>query len=184
MESALRAYILLNLIFAVSSESDKAHNELMVKGGYKDIGSYKGMIRGEMWSMDYPAQQVPHKRFWEGCRDIEVASLSSSSSSHGSSYSTKSGGRLGEDFVPLMHLDMHHLDEYLKLNFALLYKYDMVLRECGMEPEWEREIVGLMGYLVKGLKTEHGRCGWVKGVNWDKTHIGFLASNAAQIKET
>ncbi|RXW18938.1 hypothetical protein EST38_g6915 [Candolleomyces aberdarensis] len=52
---------------------------------------------------------------------------------------------------------MHHLDEYPKLNFALLYKYDMVLRECGKEPEWEREIVGLMGYLVKGLKVEHGR---------------------------
>ncbi|KAJ2921107.1 hypothetical protein H1R20_g15984, partial [Candolleomyces eurysporus] len=55
---------------------------------------------------------------------------------------------------------MRHLDEYLKLNFALLYKYDMVLRECGMEPEWEREIVGLMGYLVKGLKAEHGR--WIE----------------------
>ncbi|RXW14214.1 hypothetical protein EST38_g11637 [Candolleomyces aberdarensis] len=159
MESALRAYILLNLIFAVSSESDKAHNELMVKGGYREIGSYKGMIRGETWSMDYPAQQVPHKRFWEACRDIEVASLSGSPSSHGSSNSTKSG-RLGEDFVPLMHLDMHHLNEYLKLNFALLYKYDMVLRECGMEPEWEREIVGLMGYLVKGLEVEHGK--WVE----------------------
>ncbi|RXW11181.1 hypothetical protein EST38_g14674 [Candolleomyces aberdarensis] len=157
MESALRAYILLNLIFAVSSESDKAHNELMVKDGYREIGLYKGMIRGETRSMDYPAQQVPHKRFWEACRDIKATSLSGSSSLPGSSNSTKAGGRLSEDFVPLMHLDMHHLDKYLKLNFALLYKYDMVLRECGMEPEWEREIVGLMGYLVKGLKVEHGR---------------------------
>ncbi|KAJ2935997.1 hypothetical protein H1R20_g1098, partial [Candolleomyces eurysporus] len=159
MESALRAYVLLNLIFAVSSESEKAHNELMVKGGYRDIGLYQGMISDETWSMDYPAQQVPHKRFWEGCRDIGVASPSGSSSSPGSSSSTKSGGRLGEDFVPLVHLGMHHLDEYLKLNFALLYKYDMVLRECGTEPEWQRGIVGLMGYWVKGLKVEHGRRG-------------------------
>ncbi|RXW21212.1 hypothetical protein EST38_g4654 [Candolleomyces aberdarensis] len=160
MESALRAYILLNLIFAVSSESKKAHNELIVKGGYREIGSYKGMIRVETWSMDYPAQQVPHKRYWERCRDIEATGLSGSSSLPGSSNLTKSGGRLGEDFVPLMHLDMHHLDEYLKVNFTLLYKYNMVLRECRMEPEWEREIVGLMGYLVKGLEAEHRR--WVE----------------------
>ncbi|KAJ2913323.1 hypothetical protein MD484_g7111, partial [Candolleomyces efflorescens] len=174
MESALGAYILLNLIFALSSDSKKAHHDLIVNGGYREIRAYKGTIRGECWSMDYPAQQIPHQRFWKECRNIEEAARSAtdSSSSSSSSDSTtlpsnssscplgKPKCVLGEDVIPLMHLDMHHLDEYLKLNFGLLYKYDMVLRECGVEPEWEREVTRLMGFWVKGLKVEHGE--WVE----------------------
>ncbi|KAJ2912780.1 hypothetical protein MD484_g7637, partial [Candolleomyces efflorescens] len=157
MESALRAYLLLNLIFALSSDSDKTHEDLMVKGGYREVGSYKRMIRDETWGMDFPAQQIPHQRFWKGCRDIEVAFSAAAPSSLESSSSKPIGASGDDDGIPLMHLDMSHLDEYLKLNFALLYKYDMVLRECGREPEWENEVTGLMGLWVKGVEMEYGQ---------------------------
>ncbi|KAF9962577.1 hypothetical protein BGZ70_008018 [Mortierella alpina] len=36
--------------------------------------------------------------------------------------------------------DMGRMKEYLKLCFAVIYRYDMVLRECGRETDWVREI--------------------------------------------
>jgi hypothetical protein len=46
--------------------------------------------------------------------------------------------------------DVH---EYLKTLFRLLYRYDMVLRECGRETRWEEEVVFWVRWLW-GAKTE------------------------------
>jgi hypothetical protein len=36
--------------------------------------------------------------------------------------------------------DLGFLKEYIKTLFAILYRYDLLLRECGIEPGWETEI--------------------------------------------
>jgi hypothetical protein len=33
--------------------------------------------------------------------------------------------------------------EHLKLLFALLCRYDMLLRECGLDPDWESQLIYL-----------------------------------------
>lgn len=39
-----------------------------------------------------------------------------------------------------MHMDQERFERYLKDLFALLYRYDVLARECGIDPQWEREI--------------------------------------------
>ena len=35
---------------------------------------------------------------------------------------------------------MEAIREYLKTLFALMYRYDVLMRECGRDPEWEAEL--------------------------------------------
>ena len=39
-----------------------------------------------------------------------------------------------------VHGDMEAMREYLKNLFALMYRYDVLMRECGMDPKWEEEL--------------------------------------------
>ncbi|KAF7367288.1 hypothetical protein MSAN_00790800 [Mycena sanguinolenta] len=87
--------------------------ELHADGRYKSLHSYR-IVRGLTASMDYDAQSFPHQEFFFG----EV-------------------GHNGpiENLDPLA--DSEKLHEYLKMCFRILYRYDMLARECGVDVDWE-----------------------------------------------
>ena len=159
MESALRTYVLFNLIVAAGTlggESGKGGAEsLLQRGDYTKMQSYAYAYRDETQSMDHDAQQVPHRKFWKMAREADEAARGGLRAEGGTNL------RKEEDDPPLMHLDSPKLKEYLKLNFALLYRYDMVVRECGLDPEWEREIVFLLRSMVRGFEVDDGH--WIEG---------------------
>jgi hypothetical protein len=43
--------------------------------------------------------------------------------------------------------DIPALADYLKWCFAMLYRYDMLLNECGLDSNWEREIVDVLNRI-------------------------------------
>jgi hypothetical protein len=43
--------------------------------------------------------------------------------------------------------DLKLLQEYLKKFFSLLYRYEMLVHECGLDPQWQLEISGAMWFL-------------------------------------
>ena len=47
-----------------------------------------------------------------------------------------------------VHKDHERFQRYLKDLFALLYRYDVFARECGIDSEWERELAGC--YPLRG----------------------------------
>ncbi|KAJ7655243.1 hypothetical protein DFH06DRAFT_495919 [Mycena polygramma] len=101
--------------------------ELHADGRYKSMRSYQWIGRGLTASMDYDAQSYPHREFF--CGALE--------------------GRVPDDFDPLGDLDQ--LQDYLKMCFRLLYRYDMLARECGRSLDWEGSIAHTVGsmYTVK-----------------------------------
>ncbi|KAJ7286450.1 hypothetical protein C8J57DRAFT_1287689, partial [Mycena rebaudengoi] len=70
----------------------------------RDMESYKHVIRMNIAGGDYDAQDIPHREF----------------------FGTYQPWR--DNFDPLA--DMERLKQYLKLCFELLYRYDMLAREC------------------------------------------------------
>lgn len=126
LESALLAYVLLNL-FAAAGMLQETGNEKE----YLETEEYKGMVWSSTRNMDYPAQQLPHRAFLNPLPK-----------------DPKSG-------LPEVHQDFAGLKEFMKSMFSLLYRYDMVVRECGLDPSWESEIVGLFEYHIgRGVKIE------------------------------
>lgn len=123
-EAALQAYVFFNLAAATNTLNG---------GEYAETSGYESMVRDLTQSMDYPAQQLPHRAFF------------------------RSSGRDASSSVPdAVHEDLHRLKEYLKELFRLLYRYDVVVRECGGDPEWESEINGTLSYPFLGpLKIEY-----------------------------
>ncbi|KAF8072046.1 hypothetical protein FPV67DRAFT_1447486 [Lyophyllum atratum] len=122
MESALQAYVLLNLFAAAG---------LLERGEYLETWEYKLMVRTSTQSMDYPAQQLPHREYLKALPKDTASTM------------------------PEVHRDFARLQEYLKTIFCLLYRYDVVVRECGLDPQWEGEIVGLFEYDIgTGVRIE------------------------------
>ncbi|KAG6915760.1 hypothetical protein DXG01_009997 [Tephrocybe rancida] len=105
---------------------------LLEGGEYLEMEDYKWMLMHATESMDYPGHQVPHRAYLNTLpKDAKT-------------------GR------PVVHHDLAGLKEYLKTNFRLLYQYDMLVRECGMETEWEGEIAGLFAHEIgTGTKLEY-----------------------------
>lgn len=107
-ESALDAYLLLNLIAATGT---------LQSGEYLESVKFSHMVRDLTLSMDHPAQQLPHIAYLDTLNKDARTSL------------------------PEIHSEIPRLHEYLKTLFSLLYRYDMVLRECGVDSNWEMEIL-------------------------------------------
>jgi hypothetical protein len=84
--------------------------------------SYKYMLIN---STDYDARTFPHCKFFFGVID--------------------SGGNRSAD--PLA--DFNKLHEHLKMCFQLLYRYDMLARECGADLDWESEVALAVGWMWK-----------------------------------
>ncbi|KAJ7348247.1 hypothetical protein DFH08DRAFT_999896 [Mycena albidolilacea] len=97
--------------------------ELHADGWYKSMQSYKYMLIN---STDYDAWTFPHCKFFFGVVD--------------------SGGNR-ESADPLA--DFNKLHEHLKMCFQLLYRYDMLARECGVDLDWESEVAATVGWMWK-----------------------------------
>ena len=54
--------------------------------------------------------------------------------------------------------DMEYLLEYLKVCWRLLYRADMLMKECGIEAKWDAKI--LRATQRWGLKGKHGEEWW------------------------
>ena len=119
-----------HILFNMLGQADLFRN-----GEYKEIGIFKRSADGLVCTMDYDAQQVPHRTFL-------TPSLE------------------GLDKVCS---DPDAMNEYLRTLFRMMYQYDMIARECGIEPDWEEEIISIMRYLWI-VRTEETRVGdgWVR----------------------
>jgi hypothetical protein len=114
--------------------------ELHADGRYKSMQGYKFALRILTNSTDYDAQTYPHREFFFGALD--------------------DGGNV-ERADPLA--DFNKLHEYLKMCFRLLYRYDVLARECGVGLDWEGNVACTVGYMWK-VKTdyiENGRNVWI-----------------------
>lgn len=101
--------------------------DLFRKQKYKTLSGYQNLLRYLTDSMDYDGQQVPHRNFMgtNPTRDGAADSLE----------------------------DIDRLRDYLKILFSLLYRYDMLVRECGAEGSW-------LGEIIPGLS-------WSCNVKWE-----------------
>ncbi|KAJ6604222.1 hypothetical protein DFH09DRAFT_301942 [Mycena vulgaris] len=99
--------------------------ELLADDRHKSMASYRGVIRMVTGSGDYDAQSFPHREFFWGGLE----------------------GAPADPADPLG--DMNKLHEYLKMCFRMLYRYDMLARECGLEVDWEGITAQTVSYLWK-----------------------------------
>ncbi|KAJ7823552.1 hypothetical protein B0H14DRAFT_2825982 [Mycena olivaceomarginata] len=111
--------------------------ELHADGRYKSMQSYTNTLRRLTHSTDYDAQTYPHREFFFGALD--------------------DAGNV-ERADPLA--DFNKLHEYLKMCFRLLYRYDVLARECGFGLDWETNVVHAVGRM-KAEYIKNGRDGWI-----------------------
>ncbi|KIM35381.1 hypothetical protein M413DRAFT_449768 [Hebeloma cylindrosporum] len=115
MESALQSYMFFNAVAAM---------DMLENGAYMELPEYGSIVRDTMFSMDYPAQQIPHRLFFQQC-GMKLESITYEN--------------VGIDVA--VHGDYGRLREHLKLLFALMYRYDLLLRESDLDPDWENQLV-------------------------------------------
>jgi hypothetical protein len=86
---------------------------ILSDGKYKEADEYPRLVSSLTDSMDYDGQQVPHRIFFNEFRIP--------------------GGKW--DRLPAVHQDLFRLRKYVKELFAMLYRFDVVTRECGLDPK-------------------------------------------------
>jgi len=121
-ESAIRSYLFFNAAEATG---------ILHTGQYTLCDDY-GSLLSEMGDcMDFPAQQIPHQKFLKSCRDFDDKILG-----------IKEGGRGERSWVKDLYLHRNHglLREYMKTLFALIYRYDVLMKECALDPLLDLEI--------------------------------------------
>jgi len=96
-------------------------------GNYMHSQEYSLMLNELTRDFDYPAQQLPHREFFA------------------------KGGEVGAQ-LPTVHKDYAALRGYIKMLFELLYRYDVVVRECGVDPEWESNVTHNLRRLAHGIR--------------------------------
>ncbi|KAJ6514541.1 hypothetical protein DFH09DRAFT_1049223 [Mycena vulgaris] len=110
--------------------------ELLADDRYKSMFSYHRVIEVVTGSGDYNAQSFPHREFfWGGLERAPTDTID-----------------------PLG--DTNKLHEYLKMCFRMLYRYDMLARECGRKVDWEGSVALIVNYLWKvklDYQDEQGR---------------------------
>ncbi|KAJ7785870.1 hypothetical protein B0H16DRAFT_1488319 [Mycena metata] len=123
---ALEAYIFFNVLLSKP--------ELHTDDRYKSITEYRWLCRKLTYPTDYDAQTFPHRQFFWG--------------------SAVPPAVREEEFDPLG--DSNKLHEYLKMCFRLLYRYDMLVRECGQTVDWEGCVACAVAYLWN-IKTDYAQ---------------------------
>jgi hypothetical protein len=53
------------------------------------------------------------------------------------------------DSSPVVHQDLPRLQQYMKDLFAMMYRFDVVMKECDMDPQWKREIHGSFQMILQ-----------------------------------
>jgi hypothetical protein len=116
---ALWAYMFFN-----SAEA----TDILANGEYTHSDSYGSLLREVTTFMD----QTPHLHFLQSCGLFDETG----------SFKTYSIHNLNPDWMQglYVHTNFDSLHEYLKTLFSLLYRYDLLLRECEIEPGWELEL--------------------------------------------
>lgn len=124
-ESAVRAYIFFNSAEATG---------ILENGRYARSYFYSLLLRELGESMDYSAQQIPHQEFFRSCGIYGNGSFVASP--------LREKYRFVEDWAKNLYVHQNYalLKEYMKTLFSLMYRYDMIMQECGLEPLWELEI--------------------------------------------
>jgi hypothetical protein len=108
--------------------------ELCEKEAYKELASYQYLGRHLTNCCDGDAQTLPHRAF------LAVP------------LETKAHWNGDEQFIDAFS-DLKKLKEYLKDCFALLYRYEMLLLECGLTPKWDEEVADALWRLFN-VRTE------------------------------
>jgi hypothetical protein len=127
-EEAIKVYIYLNLIIAMrdggsdvcdSGDTAEGENEGKQKRKFMGCESYEGMLRNVAGSYDGDAQTLVHRVFFLG----------------GPAESYWWGQTSSRDVLG----DLEVLREYLKGIWRVMVIYDVIIREAGGDPTWEKE---------------------------------------------
>ncbi|KAF7319045.1 hypothetical protein HMN09_00240700 [Mycena chlorophos] len=122
-QGALFAYIFFNVLLSMP--------DLLKNQRYKQLRSYRLAVFAPAFGAEYKAQDYCHREFFWGNRTQQPTTII-------------------DDIDPLA--DPEKLHAYLKMCFELLYRADMLARECGITgplglDDWEGEIVDVVGQL-------------------------------------
>ena len=100
--------------------------DILGDGRYREMDYYPNLVGYLNDGMDYDGQQVPHRHFFDRYR--------------------VPGGKSGQS--PAVHQDLPRLRQYVKDLFAMIYRYDIVMKECGLDPKWDYEIPCALDMVV------------------------------------
>ncbi|OQE18021.1 hypothetical protein PENFLA_c022G05984 [Penicillium flavigenum] len=122
---ALEIYMLLNI--AASVKANAKPGSVNDTGHLTETQPFRRFIGWGLADFDYPAQNIPHRLFWNakgipgssGIPSWDPLSLGSDDERRG-------------------------MKDYVKMCFELLYRYDLLMREMGRDPEWKEKILGLL----------------------------------------
>jgi hypothetical protein len=117
-ELAVSAYLFFNSAEATGVLDD---------GRYTQWHGYPNLLRElaiSATSMDNPAHLIPHREFFRSCGVVLQSYI-------------PPGASVNDIYV---HQNRELLKEYVKTLFSFMYRYDVIVRECGLEPCWEKEI--------------------------------------------
>ncbi|RDH26270.1 hypothetical protein BDQ94DRAFT_178699 [Aspergillus welwitschiae] len=143
---ALTVYIFINLMDAVlSDEQLKGDNGNIIS--LLETQSFQDWARDSLANYDYPAQNIPHRRYWNelGVTDEWAAQQRCY---EGLWLPTESLGIIDPLKGEAKDIQLS-LREYLKSCFAILYIYDMLLKEWYGEEEADAKWEYWIGYIFE-----------------------------------
>ncbi|KIJ66695.1 hypothetical protein HYDPIDRAFT_149566 [Hydnomerulius pinastri MD-312] len=106
---------------------------LLETGEWLQTGSFEFLFRESTWC--HNAQCLPHREFYQLLKDGPSLSL------------------------PIEIGDYQRLEHFLRVLFRILYQYDALLRECGVDWWWEDEITNSTTLLWRTVKSKR----WMSG---------------------
>ncbi|RMJ16962.1 hypothetical protein CDV36_003371 [Fusarium kuroshium] len=134
---ALQVYVLLNLTEAVQCRQKEQTSLLKVDPLMRFLDGHA------LRNYDYPAQNIPHRAFWSS---IGVSDLGTDTGNESAVVDP-----LAQDDDEIHREARNGLRQYLKDCFAILYVYDVVLRQaCGSneaEEFWAEKITAVFWML-------------------------------------
>lgn len=151
-EMALESYLLLNIIMAVPSLSSPPppadnNNKNNSNTGFTSA-LWKRWTPLKTWcrsfAKDNNTQTLPHVEFWRA-----VGVLSEDCFSEITDKKKWAA-------VDLFR-DMGRVQEYLKKCWRLMYGCDLLMRECGVDPDWGRVLARFLGVIGGGVRVDEGR---------------------------
>ncbi|KAH2920767.1 hypothetical protein KXW25_003033 [Aspergillus fumigatus] len=122
---ALEIYMLLNI--AASVKANAKPGSANETGCLTETRRFRSFASWGLGDFDFPAQDIPHRLFWN-----------TKCITDGLEFSTWDPLRLESDD------ERREMKEYSKMCFELLYRYDLLLKEMGGDPEWKEEILGIL----------------------------------------
>ncbi|OJJ87459.1 uncharacterized protein ASPGLDRAFT_120308 [Aspergillus glaucus CBS 516.65] len=131
---ALEAYLLINLVDGVLSRNRLTSGNSMEKEvSLLEMESFRYLISKALPDYDYPVQNIPHRAFWNelGVTDTWAYQQKFRQCVGGEEQDMNAIDPLGDGNEEVRQ----GLRQYLKTCFAILYVYDMLLREWYGEDE-------------------------------------------------